>query len=822
MNYIYEIYINNNQFTCLFFDKSIEEKNIPNIIGIYDLKYIEGSRNKIIKDNYILIQIYYKIEDLIRLKINIDEIIREENFYPLSITLSRLREIMFLKKKLFFTIDGKIIQKKEEENFQLKYAIKNDTLYIKSSNFVFSKKNDISKKDEEFQNLPNSEQKNKNKKIKKNENISTNESECNKNKADSSKINDEKEINKEEILTLQSDKKFGENNAIINNSSVAENKDSRHKDNQLDKEQEYEIFNKKNKVIKISISPDMNLNDLREKIITIIPKRSLFLQNDKTLEPSKEDLILVKEIANNNKIFMDYPIEDKHDTMEILIYLDNKIFIKKDFYISIKVKYLRNNLKIADNYKIFFKGKIISQEEEKKITLDELCYKELKIYFVKANNTGNEEILKNLSKSKEQLALEKRIYSESFKNGNFENWILIGMEKSGKTTFINYLLNYCLGLKMEDNFRYIIKDNKKNGYGIYDIKSSISKNIRLIEFPGFTSIPNEDNFIVNNIQNYIKSLKSYKDKIKIICFVMNSTQIRLTDEIKLIFSNVWKTFGNDIKNNFIFILTSCDNKDPPVLDCIRGSEFSKILPELKQPWFFKFNNSYLFDNSQKDFWLFGVSCFDKLIKDINNRENISLENTKNFIDLKRDYDSNKVKYISSLKALIEIKQYFNILHNIYSYKDTIVIPYNYSIKNIICDNCNKYLNNNYCNKCKSQGKIYTQNFKHISLSNLKNNKYNFEKCYNYYKQNYYSYYLNSADLLQKLKMLFDYQLIKNDTLIQELNDIIEQNKDNNNNLIQNEIALQESLYESFLRVKINNSNNSFGNFIKLKLDKNEL
>jgi len=66
---------------------------------------------------------------------------------------------MFLKKKLFFTIDGKIIQKKEEENFQLKYAIKNDTLYIKSSNFVFSKKNDISKKDEEFQNLPNSEQK---------------------------------------------------------------------------------------------------------------------------------------------------------------------------------------------------------------------------------------------------------------------------------------------------------------------------------------------------------------------------------------------------------------------------------------------------------------------------------------------------------------------------------------------------------------------------------------------------------------------------------------------------------------------------------------
>ena len=69
MNYIYEIYINNNQFTCLFFDKSIEEKNIPNIIGIYDLKYIEGSRNKIIKDNYILIQIYYKMEDLIKLKI---------------------------------------------------------------------------------------------------------------------------------------------------------------------------------------------------------------------------------------------------------------------------------------------------------------------------------------------------------------------------------------------------------------------------------------------------------------------------------------------------------------------------------------------------------------------------------------------------------------------------------------------------------------------------------------------------------------------------------------------------------------------------------
>ena len=81
--------------------------------------------------------------------------------------------------------------------------------------------------------------------------------------------------------------------------------------------------------------------------------------------------------------------------------------------------------------------------------------------------------------------LDKNIYKEFFKdNDNYETWILLGKEKSGKTTFINCLLNFCLYVKFEDKYRYIIKEKIKKGYGIYDIKGKCATNkIRIIEFP---------------------------------------------------------------------------------------------------------------------------------------------------------------------------------------------------------------------------------------------------------------------------------------------------------------------------------------------------
>ena len=122
--------------------------------------------------------------------------------------------------------------------------------------------------------------------------------------------------------------------------------------------------------------------------------------------------------------------------------------------------------------------------------------------------------------------------------------------------------------------------------------------------------------------------------MKLIGFVISGNQTRLTDAIKIIFSTVLSLFGYDIKDNFLFLLTNCDVKEPSIIDCIKNSNFSQILPELANPWYFKFNNSYLFETNQKDFWNIGNYNYDILIKNLNERKNISLDVTKKFIYLK--------------------------------------------------------------------------------------------------------------------------------------------------------------------------------------------
>ena len=127
----------------------------------------------------------------------------------------------------------------------------------------------------------------------------------------------------------------------------------------------------------------MTLTELREKIYKFIPRRSVFSNNENKIDPSKEDFTIIKNIEVNKSIYIEIPVEDKKDTMEIEIYLNGKIYIKKHFYTTIKLKSLRSNLKFDHSYKIVFKNKTLTIEEENNMTLYELCYKELKVFFVK-------------------------------------------------------------------------------------------------------------------------------------------------------------------------------------------------------------------------------------------------------------------------------------------------------------------------------------------------------------------------------------------------------------------------------------------------------
>ena len=557
---------------------------------------------------------------------------------------------------------------------------------------------------------------------------------------------------------------------------------------------------------------------LREKIINKIPRRTSFLNKDIKIEPSEEEKYTVKEIAQNKKIYLEYPIEDPSDTMEFEIFLNGKSYIKKEFYPHIKVKYVRINLKFDQTYKLCYMKGFLSPDEENVITLDELCYKELKVYFVKLKNDLEQNNIKT-SYTKEihnyNLILETKSYPHKiFRNHEkYDIWIFIGKEKSGKTTFINCLCNYMNKIKYEDNFRYSIEAKKQNGYQIYDIQDdSLSQKIRAIEFPGFSGCLEEDKIINGNIKSFIKAIK----EIQLICFVISGNETRLTDDLKNIFSNVWDIFSIDIKNNFLFIITNCDAKQPPVLDSINNSEFSKFLPKSNKNWFFKFNNSYLYEANQKEFWDVGIAHYDEFMNNITKIEKISLKLTKNYIDLYNQFRESSKNFIVTIKKVINYRYYYNILKNINSYDNNSneEIPFDFYEVTNICAQCGRAFANGQCRACGSN-KYREQKYSHkkACLQYLRRNKKIYFDCYNRYKIYLKENIIHSALLFKALKDFYQLKLVNNSHLKNDLREFLDKNEKDKKN-INKEIQYQDELYKDYIS---KHEKESYQKFLDIKI-----
>jgi hypothetical protein len=80
-------------------------------------------------------------------------------------------------------------------------------------------------------------------------------------------------------------------------------------------------------------------------------------------------------------------------------------------------------------------------------------------------------------------------------------------------------------------------------------------------------------------------------------------------------------FGEDVKENFIAMLTFYNGGTPQVIASLEDSNcvFSTVIPYIKKPWFYKFNNSAIFASNREDeftkmFSKSGTKSFDEFTK----------------------------------------------------------------------------------------------------------------------------------------------------------------------------------------------------------------
>ena len=266
--------------------------------------------------------------------------------------------------------------------------------------------------------------------------------------------------------------------------------------------------------------------------------------------------------------------------------------------------------------------------------------------------------------------------------------LLVGETGSGKTTLLNSLVNAVMEVKFEDPFRYvIIKEETGRGqhesqtsdvtiYYLLPPKGSKIPPLKIVDTPGFgdTRGLEEDEKIFEKISDVFKNKI---DIINAICFVAKSSGNRLSSREEYIYNKVLNLFGNDIKENFVFMLTFCDANKPSIIKSLESDKslFKDVIPFIKKPYYYKFNNSAIFaDNVENEdddedfemikmFWKLGMDNFTKFINRIKLMNSKSLRLTKEVLKKRKQLETTILGLNSRVtKALAKIDNIKNVFN----------------------------------------------------------------------------------------------------------------------------------------------------------------
>lgn len=324
-----------------------------------------------------------------------------------------------------------------------------------------------------------------------------------------------------------------------------------------------------------NLSPNQNLLDIRNILKNEIKQDFIFLDSEGCdIEKQDEKDYMLKDILNEQKITL------KIDN-QILTTLPapDPLDKKTNEYFSPKPRKFD-----LSKYK-----EIINKETDLK--LFRYCEKE--------------------RESKYERVYEY-FYDEFDLNDYKEAYIVLfcGKTGDGKSTAINAFFNIVKGVKLEDEFRFIlIKEPEKkggqavsqtDGIHLYYIKDYNNKPIIIIDSQGYgdTRGPQED-IKITKAFSYV--FTDIIDHINIACFISKATNNRLDILTKYIFSSVTSLFSEDISENFIILATFANSetmkKGPNFIESIiHDADFLNINKRMDKNYWFAFDSKCIFDD----------------------------------------------------------------------------------------------------------------------------------------------------------------------------------------------------------------------------------
>ena len=148
--------------------------------------------------------------------------------------------------------------------------------------------------------------------------------------------------------------------------------------------------------------------------------------------------------------------------------------------------------------------------------------------------------------------------------------LLVGASDSGKTSLINAMINCVFDVEWEDPFRFQLIDEQDDGQmdriRVYDIHHTdgffVNYSLTIVDTPCYVEDdPSRNKAITKMISDFLND-ENFIQRVDMVGFVVDSTVPELSSLQLYIYSSLIEIFGNDIKVNINFLLTSADNEDP--------------------------------------------------------------------------------------------------------------------------------------------------------------------------------------------------------------------------------------------------------------------
>ncbi|XP_074524733.1 uncharacterized protein LOC141789270 [Halichoeres trimaculatus] len=187
--------------------------------------------------------------------------------------------------------------------------------------------------------------------------------------------------------------------------------------------------------------------------------------------------------------------------------------------------------------------------------------------------------------------------------------LLVGETGTGKSTLINALTNYAMGVKWEDDVWFKIVEEEKRAqsesqtsdvimYKIFGFEGeTLPFSLTIIDTPGYgdTRGTEQDDIVSKRLYDLFRSENGVYE-INVVGLVLKASENRLSDRSRYIFDSVVSLFGNDMEKNIVCLFTHSDGFKPEdALGAIKAANVKCAMNEIdEEPVHF------LFSNRQKD------------------------------------------------------------------------------------------------------------------------------------------------------------------------------------------------------------------------------